>query len=97
MSAVHSHCKAASAAGPVRRYLENEVWSKTATASRVARCSAADQGSQFGLSHEYSMTGCSPSAGGPGGGPPPASTRAETFAPPPPLLGPKPPPPPPAR
>ena len=36
-SAVHSHCSAASASGPVSRYLENEVWSKTVTRSRVAR------------------------------------------------------------
>ena len=59
-SAVHSHCSACSLPGPVSRYLENEVWSNTATPVRVARCSAATHGSQFCAPQEYSMTGASP-------------------------------------
>ena len=46
--------------GPRSRYLENDVWSKTVTPVRVLACSAADQGSQFCLPHEYSISGDSP-------------------------------------
>jgi hypothetical protein len=37
--------------------LENEVWSKTATACLVACCSAIDHGSQLGLPQAYSIAG----------------------------------------
>ncbi len=55
------HCSEASASRPVTTYLEKEVWSNTATAERVARCSAADHGSHDGLPHEYSSTAGVPS------------------------------------
>src|SRR6266481_2978474 len=55
-SLVHSHWSAASASGPVTKYFEKDVWSKTATRCRVASCSADDQGCQFCLSQEYSIT-----------------------------------------
>ena len=41
-------------------YLENEVWSNTATAVRAAVCSVADQVSQFGLPQVYSISGDAP-------------------------------------
>src|SRR3954452_16792501 len=52
---------ASRARGPATTYFENDVWSKTATASRVARCSAADQGSHDGLPQEYASS--APGAG----------------------------------
>ena len=48
-SFVQIHCNDASASRPVTTYLENEVWSNTATPLRVACCSAADQASHRGL------------------------------------------------
>ena len=56
-SAVHSHCSTSSASRPVTRYLENEVWSNSATPPRVARCSAEDHGCQFCFPQPYSMSG----------------------------------------
>ena len=51
------HCRVASASRPTTRYFENDVWSNTATPVRVARCSAADQGSQSGFPHVYGVRG----------------------------------------
>src|SRR6478609_12215266 len=60
-SAVHSHCRAASASRPTRKYFENDVWSNTVTFVRVLVCSAADHGNQFGLPQVYSIVGSVPS------------------------------------
>src|SRR5690625_3311469 len=59
-SLVHSHCRVDSASRPTTTYLENDVWSKTATDSRVVRCSSATQGCQFCFPHAYVMLGLSP-------------------------------------
>ena len=54
-SLAQTHWSAASAPGPDTTYFENDVWSKTATAPRVARCSAADHGCQFCRPQAYSI------------------------------------------